>query len=270
VKHLAEKTLSLCKTAAGLFLLAGIFVLPGSAQEEEPLVDKRGYRRVSVGFRAGGNAMDHFSISDRTFDRLAGPPALFVASEGASNTGRIFYGGMVQVNPNNKWAVEIDFLTRKADYGLDITVDTQSTEDDPAEFVERTIDVVNFRYLDVPILVKRYFGNPDKARAYFSGGIALRNIMSDEGQRTTILPEDLIPNDDNVIDATGRTESISPNFANSNPIGGVFAIGIEGTDDFGVRVSLEARATRWMQNAVDLGFVRSNATQLEIMVGITF
>jgi len=270
VKHLAEKTSSLIKTAVSLGLLVGLSVGNAPAQDEEPLVDKRGYRPVSVGFRVGGNAFDHFKLADRTFDRLAGPPALFVATEGDSITGRLFYGPSVQINAKKDWSVEINFLLRNADYRLDRTVDTQSTEDDPAAFVERTIEVVEFRYVDVPILVKKYFGNPDKARPYLSGGVSLRNITGDSGRRTTLLPEDLVPDDDNVIDASGTTESFSPTFANSSSLGGVAALGLEGTDDFGVRVNLEARFTRWMSPAVDVGFVRSNANQLEVILGISF
>jgi len=257
-----------CFTLPSVRNITAILLLLGGQSLQAQ--DDEAFRRVSVGLRAGGNAFSLLDVTESTVDEVIGPPDLFVSTEAASNAGRFFIGPALQLNVNKSWAFEVDLLTRSAGYQLDVAIDTLAVDDDPAEFVRNEIDSVDLRYWDLPLLVKRYFGAGPQARPYLSGGLSLRTVTGESGERRTLLPEDFEADDDGVIDPVGTTESFVPELARSRTVAAVVAAGIEGTDDFGIKLSLEARYTRWFSNVLDVGFVRGASSQLEIIAGISF
>ena len=100
--------------------------------------------------------------------------------------------------------------------------------------------------------------------------MSFRTVTGLKGERTTLLPEDFEADDDGVIDPQGETESLDVEAAKGTVMGAVIAIGFEVPDDFGFKFNLETRYTRWFDKPIDVGFARSNASQLEIVVGLSF
>jgi hypothetical protein len=235
-------------------LLACAAVL--AAQDDEPFDEP--YERVAFGIRLGALFTDLMETgSSQTF--IDDDPFILATEISTAPKKRFFLGPTVQFNVKPRLGVNVEFLTRKVEFTRSITLE-QEDRDGILQFFSTDSTRTRARYWDVPLQVRYYFGPPDgRPRAYVAGGAVFRFVRDLKATLDT-------------TDAEGdkSTKNIDGETANKNPVGGIAGIGVQLTDDIGIKVEIEGRYTYWLNPAFAVGFSNSAQSQIELAVGFSF
>jgi len=127
------------------------------------------------------------------------------------------------------------------------------------EFISSESTRTRARYWDVPVQARFYFGDPGRPRAYVAAGGVFRFVTNLKANVDT-------------VDAEGdeKTQNVDAEVANKNPIGAIGSIGVQLTDDIGIKVEIEGRYTYWLDRAFAVGLANSAQSQVEVAIGFSF
>jgi hypothetical protein len=267
-----RKAIDRLLAAAGhLFIIALACSISGSfAQEAAPeKKPKVPFERFAGGIRMGvaftntirgGNGQEFINNIDPFTGFLE---SVTTITAGASApTKRFAWGPTFLVNFTPKIGINLEFMTRTFSYETSVGTDVEGP--DSVSFLGSQFERANGRYWDLPILMRYFLTNPRAgARPYLTGGLVMRRVTELKGILETISPEDLEAD-------TSQFTDITPAPANETAAGAVAGIGVNLVDDFGVKLEIEGRFTRFLQRSIATGLANSNQNQAEILVGITF
>ncbi len=190
-------------------------------------------------------------------------PGLAVDATTAAGGYRIGYGGMVQVRLPKKYAVVGSILQHKSQHAS--TIDTYEGTDNPNTPLDDrkhvTVDETSIiKYWDYTLMARRYTKDHDAAghRAFFEGGINIRDIRNIRSERETTLGATTTPDNKPIVPTRKMGRGL---------VGG---IGAQFVDDFGVKLVPEFRYTRWVQPSFGSQSSQSRKNQFEAVVSITF
>lgn len=195
-----------------------------------------------------------------------------VLAETKATARRLGGGITTQFLINDRFAVGLDFLFRRAAYTETTDVITDLVDPFTNEILQTelvtTIEKTRATIWETPVLI-RYFAKDRRergARAFFEGGLAIRRIGNVRSSTSTSFSTtDLdVDETDECCDATPAVP------AHRVSLGAVVGIGFQLIDDIGVRVVPGVRFTRWFSNAFDSPPTRSAKNQLEATIALTF
>lgn len=176
---------------------------------------------------------------------------------------RVGFGGLVQVRLPRKFAFAASVLQHKSQHSR--TIDTYEGTDNPNTPLDdrkhTTIDETSIvKYWDYTFLLRRYTKDHFQSghRAFFEGGINIRDARSIRSERETTLGATTTPDNKPIVPDRKMGRGL---------VGGV---GAQFVDDFGVKLVPEFRYTRWIQPTFDNLSTQSRKNQFEAIVSITF
>lgn len=240
----------------------------GFAQAPSP---KEPFERFSVGVRMGISGLDTIKGGDGTvffqnLDLFTGEllSVTTITTVAEAPIRRFAWGPTLQLNFTPKIGLTLELMTKTVEFQTSIIIDETDAASINSVFVSSELERTEARYWDFPVLLRYYLNAPgDGPRGYFTGGVTFRNVGSLKGALETVSPADL-------ENGTSDTVDITPEPANKTALGSALGIGIQLTDDVGVKLEIEARFTRWLQRSFATGFANSNQNQAEVMIGFTF
>ena len=226
---------------------------PETQEEKTPFV-----RRFSIGGRLSFSALGGVSGGDHERNLTAGPTLIQSTSEGKS----VLAGGgvAVQFAVRDRYAVSLDLFRRKVGYHLTTTTyvgtDNASTATDERTG-STTSEQTRASSWEIPILIRRYnIGRFEEGpRWFWEAGPSIR--------RTGGVVTFTETGDECCLQAP-------PKLAGRYSPGITIGVGGQLADDYGVKIVPEIRYTRWLNRPFGTIPARSQAHQLEILIGVTF
>lgn len=247
----------------GLWLSAAFSGWAQDAPDQIERIQETHYvRRFSAGVTGGLSVLNQTTKLEDSLFVDSNPPVLFLTQADPQND-RIGFGITAQFTISDRWAVAINPSYRKINFTgftrrLD-GVDNSSTAIDERALT-RINDETTARYLDLPILLRRY--NKDHidpgTRFFWDFGATYRRVSNVRTERK-IDP----PNEDPFF-------VYEPLDHKSSVFGGVIGMGIQFIDDFGIRATPEVRYTYWVQKPFDSIYGRSRNHQIEVLITLGF
>ena len=250
------------RRAAVMFFLCGILLAPilraqgasSSTREEE--AQPSFLRRFSAGVRVSILTLDLLgsgtgSTTPNTETNVA--TTLTPASP------RLSGGVTVEYAAKRRLLVSVDVLYHYFSYSADTT--TNVTLPDGTSQITTVDEATHARYWDLPILA-RFATRPARtasARALLGGGVTFRRVSNIRTSLTTTNPDGT-----QIFDYTPRTP------LNRTAYGVVAAAGFRVKDDFGIKVTPEARYIRWLSNLFDGWPAQQRRNELQVVIGLTF
>lgn len=235
--------------------LAALFTSPLAAQQE-PF-----HRRFEVGVRAGYMPLDLMKDvnSTESFTNFAPPLEIKRTSKTGAKQGTV--GPSLVFRFDERWALGIDAMFRKAGYDEQVIVQTQVATGQTPTLRSRDYQRTRAHFWDIPVVVRYTKWQQDGFRPRVTGmaGVSTRFVTNIESFRESV-------NDKNQL--TQTSAPITP--ANRNVRGATAGLGIEWRDEIGVRLSIEGRYTRWQKDVFNFGPTRTTRNQVEILLGFSF
>ncbi|MBI2684962.1 MAG: hypothetical protein HYX27_01500 [Acidobacteria bacterium] len=232
---------------------------PATQAVDDTMLKRKSYVRP---FSAGVmlSVLGQIPIQDGGFS-----DALTNQTRDASTTARgyrIGYGVTGQVRLPRKFAFSVSVAQHKS--GHSSTLDQYDGVDNPNTPLDdrkhTTIEESSIvKYWDYTFVLRRYTKDHTAPghRAFFEGGLNMRNVKSVRSTRETTITETV-------------ADSVPVVPANKVARGLVGGVGAQFVDDFGVKLVPEFRYTRWLQPSFDALSTMSRKNQFEAIVSITF
>lgn len=215
------------------------------------------YDRWAVGIRFGFLFTDLMQVGSN--DTVIDTDPFLLASEFSSAPKkRFFVGPSAQFNIKPRLGINVEFVTREVEFTREVSL-RGADRFGNLEFISSESTRTRARYWDVPVQARFYFGDPGRPRAYVAAGGVFRFVTNLKANVDT-------------VDAEGdeKTKNVDAEVSNKNPIGAIGSIGVQLTDDIGIKVEIEGRYTYWLDRAFAIGFSNSAQSQVEVAIGFSF
>lgn len=252
------------RRAAGMFLLCGILLAPilraqstsssSSTREEE--TQPRFLRRFSAGVRVSILALG-LQSSTKT---QATPNTQTVIDFTLTPASPRFGGGVtVEYAATRRILISADLLYRYFSYSSEAV--TNVTLADGTSQISTVDEAAHARLWDLPILV-RYTTLPARtasARVFLGLGACLRQVSNIRTATTVTNP-----------DGTTATSYAPRTPQRQNTFGAVAAVGFRVKDEFGIKITPEARYIRWLSDLFTSWPAQQRRNEIQAVIGLTF
>jgi hypothetical protein len=192
-------------------------------------------------------------------------PPYRIQSRSTSAASRLSGGATIEVDLTERISVSLDVLYRKVGYNA-VTDIIEGVDDPETSLVDERVITSRFEstranYWDVPVVVRVYHldRSDPRPRAFFDLGVALRRVSNVRTYRRNVDPDESVHIDETAVEP-----------AHSSAPGIVVGGGFQFRGASGIRITPEARYTRWLSNTFDASPTRSTTNQVELLLGITF
>lgn len=186
-------------------------------------------------------------------------------TKGASE--RLAYGLTLQGRITEHFYVNVSALLQHIGYQVTTTVATTTTQvlngtSFPVTTTTSSHEDTRARMIDIPLLI-RYYGTPKRPRSprwFIEAGGAWRTANN---IRTSIDMTDVNGN----LTCCTFTPAVPQH---RSTVGEAVGVGIQFTDEFGIKLTPEVRYTRWINEIFDFQSTRTSRNQLEAGISLTF
>jgi hypothetical protein len=235
---------------------------PSVAQTTRTAIDEPAERRFSIGFRVRGFPRD--IQGDRKTDRKQENPPILWEFNTTSSSPKVGIGLSTEFMFSDRFSLNLEALYHRLSYKK-VTKIYEGTDNPNTGGDERSLTTVTewtrATYWDVPLLFRYhgFFESRALEKLYFSFGGVARFTSNVRTSNETVF-------------ATGSSSyNEIPERPSKRTLPGVTAgIGWRFVDNFNLKVTPEARYTRWFGSAFSNQSTRADRNQIEVGIGITF
>lgn len=217
---------------------------------------------ISIGFRVRGFPLGLLPTSIVT--RSETNPTREWAFTTSSSTAHVSFGGSIEISLARRLVLAAELLRTRVGYTTDKQVyvgdDISTTSNDERKLTSWN-EVTKATWWDLPVMF-RYQGIRSEgwgSRAYISAGAVVRTTRDIRTTNKVTNP-----------DATTATDNNSTHPGKNKILGGVVGFGFRFIDDFNIKVTPEARYTRWTGTLFNADSRNSRRDQVEVGIGLTF